>query len=104
MEVYSVDFNYVILGKKDDFLNELREPYLAEKLVFTSILFFSSLSHTVITDVILYLRSRWRVLPIMIIYFMSGYFSYSTCHDSVSFSINHPLSQVPSRLKVALGL
>lgn len=41
MEVYSVDFNYVILGKKDDFLNELREPYLAEKLVFTSILFFS---------------------------------------------------------------
>jgi len=43
MEVYSVDFNYVILGKKDDFLNELREPYLAEKLVFTSILFFSCL-------------------------------------------------------------
>ena len=41
MEVYSVDFNYVILGKKDDFLKELREPYLAEKLVFTSILFFS---------------------------------------------------------------
>lgn len=41
MEVYSVDFNYVILGKKDDFLNEFREPYLAEKLVFTSILFLS---------------------------------------------------------------
>ena len=41
MEVYSVDFNYVILGKKDDFLNSFSEPYLAEKLVFTSILFFS---------------------------------------------------------------